>query len=65
MTRDWGGLGGIVNEARELDRSQKAQQLVDCPICGTPLQINRRNERNCPLGHYRTTATTLGEAGQA
>lgn len=65
MTRDWGGLGGIVNEAHELERSQKAQPLVDCPICGTVLDVNTRNERNCPLGHYRTTARTLGEAGLA
>jgi hypothetical protein len=63
--RDWGGLRSILEEAKVLNRVDKDTPLVACPLCGTPLNRNSRGESNCPLGHYRTSAQTLGEAGLA
>lgn len=61
MNRDWGGLGNIVNEARVLDAENDARPLLDCPICGTPLDIRPRDGlRHCQMGHFETTATTYG-----
>lgn len=53
MTSDFGGLGGIVKEARQLKEEQRQHIDPDCPVCGTPLDVNSRGERNCPMGHYR------------
>lgn len=53
-TSDWGGLGGIVAEARALDQDEKARPLIDCPTCGEPLQFNAAGEGNCVYGHYRS-----------
>lgn len=50
---DFGGIGGIIKEAQALDEAAK-RPPVACPRCGTPLDVNARGERNCPLGHYRT-----------
>ena len=52
MTRDWGGFGSIVNEARALDTEIKARPRVACPNCGTPL--NRRSDGavDCPMGDF-------------
>lgn len=61
--RDWGGLRGIVDEARELDREEQMRPLIDCPICGTLLDENSRGEKNCPMGHFRAPpGTTRGQA---
>ncbi len=65
MGRDWGGLRGIVEEAKQIAETDRARPLIDCPICGTRLQRNARGEGDCPLGHYRTTAQTWGDAGIA
>lgn len=56
---DWGGLRGIIDEARELEREEKSRPLVDCPQCGTPLDVNSRGEKNCPMGHGRWPAGAL------
>ena len=62
MSRDWGGLRAIVDEARELDATEAARPLVDCPICGTPLDIRPRDGlRHCEMGHFETTAETYGD----
>lgn len=53
MTREWGGLGKIVEEAKQLDADEKARPLVDCPLCGTPLDKNSAGAVNCPMGHFR------------
>ena len=63
MTRDWGGLGAIRDEARLIKQNNDTRPLVDCPICGTRLDRNSRNVANCPQGHFRTTAQTWGELG--
>lgn len=59
MTRDWGGLGSIIEEARQLDEQERQQPLVDCPICGTPLDVNSRGMKNCPMGHFRAPAGAM------
>lgn len=51
MPRDWGGLRGILDEARQLN--EQADREVACPRCGTPLDFNAMGLGNCPLGHYR------------
>jgi len=56
MMNDWGGLRGIIDEAKQLDADEKARPLVDCPICGTVLQTNTRGAASCPLGHFRAPA---------
>jgi hypothetical protein len=53
---DFGGLKGIVEEARQLEREERAKPLVDCPVCGTPLDKNSRGEVNCPMGHFRQSS---------
>lgn len=62
MSGDFGGLRGIVEEARELAREQVSHPLIDCPICGTPLD-QRDGISNCPMGHFRTIASTQSEIG--
>ncbi len=58
---DFGGLRAIVEEARLLDAENAARPLLDCPFCGTPLEIRPRDGlRHCPMGHFETTATTYG-----
>lgn len=54
--RDWGGLRSILDEARALDNEERTHPLVDCPLCGTPLNENARGEKNCPMGHFRAPA---------
>ncbi len=61
---DWGGYRAIIDEAREIEREEKQRPLVDCPICGTPLDKNERGELNCNMGHFRAPAgTTRGSVG--
>lgn len=50
--RDWGGLRGILDEAKQLREEQRTHVDPDCPICGELLDVNSRGMRNCPLGHY-------------
>lgn len=57
---DFGGLGGIVEEARELDEETANRPLIDCPICGTRLDRNSAGLANCPMGHFTTSAPTQG-----
>lgn len=56
MSNDFGGLRGIIEEARQTDREERARPLIDCPICGTLLDENSRGEKNCPMGHFRAKA---------
>lgn len=51
--RDWGGLGKILAEAKAIEAAERARPLVDCPLCGTPLQIGPRGT-DCPMGHFST-----------
>ncbi|MGE0227763.1 MAG: hypothetical protein AB7I38_10990 [Dehalococcoidia bacterium] len=61
MSGDFGGLRGIVEEARTLDEENANRPLVDCPICGTPLDRRDRDGlANCPMGHFTTSAPTQG-----
>lgn len=62
---DYGGFKALKEAARQDAESDKNAPLIDCPVCGTVLDVNSAGVRNCPLGHYRTTATTKGEAGVA
>jgi hypothetical protein len=52
--RDWGGYGAIIREARALDEAERTRPLIDCPLCGTPLQVRADGWRNCEMGHYTT-----------
>lgn len=45
---------------RSLDRAsiaaaeiQATKEPVDCPVCGTVLEIDARGRRNCPMGDFR------------
>lgn len=49
---DWGGLRGIVEEAKQVAERERSRPLVDCPNCGTPLQKNTRGQVNCPMGDF-------------
>ena len=49
---DFGGLGGIVKEARAIDEATKNRPLIDCPVCGEPLQKNSRGQVNCVYAHF-------------
>lgn len=51
MSRDWGGLGAILKEAKAL--AENEPPLIACPKCGTPLQQNADGVKNCPMGHFR------------
>lgn len=53
---DYGGYGQIMQEARELEKEERAKLLTACPICGTPLEFSpARSLLNCPMGCYRGT----------
>ena len=59
---DFGGLRGIIEEAKALDAENRASPLVDCPVCGTPLDTNARGAKNCPMGHfYAPAGATKGQ----
>jgi hypothetical protein len=60
--RDWGGLRVIIEESKAIAEAEANAPLLDCPICGTPLDVNTRGERNCPMGHFTTNAQTKGAA---
>lgn len=57
--RDWGGLGGIIDEAKQIAAENRAAPLVDCPLCGTPLDVNARGMKSCSMGHFRAPAGAL------
>ena len=50
---DWGGYKGLALEAKADAEEDRAKPLVDCPVCGEPLETNNRGAVNCPLGHFR------------
>lgn len=50
--QDYGGLVGIVAEARSID-VQLRQPRPTCPRCSFVLTVNPSGEVNCPMGHYR------------
>ena len=56
---DYGGLVAIIEEARATGR--EAAPLIACPRCGSLLDERSDGLRNCPMGHFRTNATTQGE----
>lgn len=56
MTSDYGGYGAILKEAQQIEEEERAKPIVDCPVCGTPLDKNARGEVNCPMGHYRASS---------
>lgn len=58
--RDWGGLRGILDEAKQIAEEQRQHVSPDCPVCGEPLQVNSRGERNCVYAHYRDNGTPVG-----
>ena len=49
---DFGGFGAIVKEAQGLAAAEREKPLVDCPVCGEPLQKNARGQVNCVYGHF-------------
>ena len=62
MTSDFGGLRTIVGEASALDAENAERPLLDCPICGTPLDVRARDGlKHCPMGHFETTAQSYGD----
>lgn len=63
---DYGGYRALRDQARAEAVAERSEPLVDCPVCGTPLERRARDGMaNCPLGHFRTRATTKGELGAA
>lgn len=50
----------FLEEARLKRIEDEARPLLDCPVCGNPLDINARGVRNCDVGHFRTDRTTVG-----
>lgn len=56
---DYGGLRGIIDEAKQIDAEERTRPLLDCPLCGTPLQTNSRGEKSCEMGHFRAPAGAL------
>lgn len=62
MIGDFGGFGKIVEEARALDADERNAPLVDCPLCGTPLDRNSAGTVNCPLGHFRSSGARRVDA---
>ena len=60
--RDWGGLRGIIDEARELAREERDRVEEACPLCGTPLDFNAQGAGNCPMGHWRSAPGIRGNA---
>jgi hypothetical protein len=53
VSRDFGGYGAILRDARAIDDAERSRLLVDCPLCGEPLDKNARGELNCSYGHYQ------------
>ena len=53
----WEGLVAIYREAADIRREEKQRPLVECPLCGEPLDF-RDGIYNCPLGHFRTRKPT-------
>jgi len=44
-------LIGITQEANQMLIDDREKPIVECPICGTTLDV-RGDVRNCPLGHW-------------
>lgn len=55
-SRDWGGFGAILNEARAIDAELRSAPRPDCPLCGLILQQNSTGAVDCPMGHYTASA---------
>lgn len=53
LANDYGGLGGIIAEARSLEDTFRQQDRPDCPMCGLLLDVRSDGVVNCPMGHYR------------
>ena len=49
-------LKTIADEQRRAMRDEQADPPVACPIDGSLLQVNGKNQRNCPYGNYRWNA---------
>ncbi len=49
----WQQLANIIEENRRQQAEDARTPPVACPIDGTPLQVNGRGERNCPLGNFQ------------
>lgn len=50
----------IIKDERKEQIALRNQPLIDCPECGTTLEV-RNGLKNCPLGHFRTRAATKGQ----
>lgn len=49
----WEQLQAIQQENRMVNQQRVGQPPTSCPIDGERLEINKRNERNCPIGNFR------------
>ena len=57
---DFGGYKALRTQARNEQQEWREQPLVDCPVCGTVLDVRADGLKNCPLGHYRTRSSNKG-----
>ena len=53
----WAQLQSIRQEQRQTAQDERTAPLVDCPNCGTPLDV-RDGLYNCPMGDFRTRKPT-------
>jgi len=47
----WEALKAIIEQAKV----GRLESEAACPICGTPLDVNAKGQKNCPMGCYRTS----------
>ncbi|MCJ7510769.1 MAG: hypothetical protein MUP14_07785 [Dehalococcoidia bacterium] len=52
-------LVAILQEARQMRAEDKERALVECPICGGPLDYRPRDGTyNCRMGYFATRKAT-------
>lgn len=53
-------LLAIIKDESERQTALRAEPLIDCPECGTLLQVRADGLKDCPLGHFTTRRTVKG-----
>jgi len=46
-------LIAIKEQAKQMRAEDRANPLVDCPVCGHQLNENSRGAVDCPFAHFR------------
>lgn len=55
----WSELIAIGKEAADMRREDMAQPIVECPVCGEPLDV-KGEIRNCRWGHFSQLGSRRG-----